>query len=151
EIWSHDFALGSKGAIIGEESVGVMEPSGKFTLLSLADGRQLIDEQLEAEPQLKAIFILPSRDQIHLVTSQSQLSPAQAGRTQVTPVGQNAPNSPAKEIGTGRVSAFDRRSGQKQWPSPAEIVQQGLLTQQPNELPVLTFLRLVYSIDGSNA
>jgi hypothetical protein len=44
---------------------------------------------------------------------------------------------------SGRVYAFDRTTGEPQWPTPAVIERHGLLLPQPSALPVLVFVRHV--------
>src|SRR5262249_30969720 len=55
EVWSMRVANGMKGTIVDGESVAVMQPDGKFSLISLADGTRQIDQQLEAERNLQNI------------------------------------------------------------------------------------------------
>ena len=47
-----------------------MEPSGRFVLISLPDGRTIADLKLEAEPSLTDMTLLASGDQYFLLTRQ---------------------------------------------------------------------------------
>ena len=67
-VWTKTFSNGSKGWLVGRDEVAVMQPDGQFVILSLLDGTPKIDTMLEPEPLLKAIFVLPSRDQYTLIT-----------------------------------------------------------------------------------
>ena len=50
-VWpSRKFASGACVSVVGSEAVGVLEPSGHFVLVALADGRTIADLQLEVRP-----------------------------------------------------------------------------------------------------
>ncbi|OHB74934.1 MAG: hypothetical protein A2W31_13865 [Planctomycetes bacterium RBG_16_64_10] len=142
-VWSRQFARAAQIWLLDSEALGVLDPAGQFVLLSLTDGQAQIEAQLEPEPELAAIYLLGSKDQILLITS----SPV-AARTDraVSPV----PGLGSQLLVSGRVYAFDRRTGALQWPMPARIQQQGLWLSQPSELPVLTFAQLTARREGSS-
>ena len=135
DIWSHPFAMGSKGYLIENEEVAVLQPNGRFVLLSLDDGMARIDQQLEPEENLESIYVLRSREQYLLVTSTPKRN-SESGVT-IFP----APNGPYAPMINGRVYAIDRRSGRLQWPVPAVVQQYALPLDQPSASPVLFFMR----------
>ncbi len=131
--WSHTFKPGAKGAVVAGEVVGVLEPSGRFILVRLADGHRLAEHQLEPEEKLTGICLLRSSDQYLLVTN----SPVK----QETDLTYNpAPGGLNDPMINGRVYALDRETGGLRWPQPVVVQQQGLVLTQPCELPLLFFL-----------
>lgn len=139
-LWSFPVAAGSKAAIVSQDAVGILQPDGMFTLLALADGKQLVREQLEPEPQLLGIYLLRSRDGYLLATNtQSRNEP----NVSIQPL----PVSPSSPPISGRLYAFDRASGKKLWPVPVEVSQYGLLLTQPCNLPALVLARQVHRLN----
>jgi len=130
------FHPASRFCVLGHEAAAVMEPTGKFLLLGLPDGRTLIEAALEPEPYLSDIVVLRSPDGYLLVTSSQAQDNAQARR--VSPM--RGWNSPA--IDRGRVYAFDR-SGKPLWPKPTKVDDVFLPVDQPCRLPVLVFASMV--------
>ena len=63
------FAAGAQACIIEEKALAVMEPSGRFVLYSLPDGRTMAEMKLEAEPALRDITLFESGSRYFLVTS----------------------------------------------------------------------------------
>jgi len=142
-LWTHAFAAGSKAALVAHEAVGVLQPDGTFCLLTLPDGKKLVDEKLEPESALVGIFLLRSTDGYLLVTNGSTRGEPHVA---VQPI-PAAPNN----IISGRVYAFDGASGKKMWPAPLVVSQQGLLPSQPSALPVLVFARQLQRVNAANA
>lgn len=143
-LWSFDFATGSKAALVSQDAVGVMQPDGIFTLVSLADGKQLAREQLEPEAQLLGIYLLRSQFGYVLATNtQSRNEP----NVSIQPL----PVSPSSPPISGRLYAFDRESGKKLWPAPVEVSQYGLLLTQPCNLPGLVLARQVHRLNPTTA
>ena len=53
DLWrGRKFAANARACVVNNEVVGVMEPGGRFVLVSLPDGRTIADLKLEAEPSL---------------------------------------------------------------------------------------------------
>lgn len=139
-VWSHTFPGGAKAAIIAQEAVGVFQPSGEFSLITLADGKMLVNEKLEPESSLAGIYLMKWREGYLLVTNS-------ANRTENI-MAQPVPNGPTSALVNGRLYAFEAGTGKKMWPSPLVLSQQGLLLSQPSDLPVLCFVRQVYKPSG---
>ncbi len=135
-VWSRTLALGSKVAVTSDDFVGALEPGGHFVLLSLADGKPIVDEKLEPETGLSAIYLLRSRDSHLLVTSA-------AARNQPNMTVHPAPGGANIPMVSGHIYAFEAASGKPQWPAPA-VIAQHLLLSQPVDLPVLVFVRQVH-------
>jgi hypothetical protein len=136
-LWKHEFDAGAKTWVIENDTVGVMEPSGKFTIIALESGKRIVDEQLVKEPSLVGIYLLRSSDQYVLVTNRP--TPQQTKNVSLSP----APGGLDNPMINGRVYAFDRKTGKPLWMMPRTIEQYGLLLSQPEDLPVLSFTRHV--------
>jgi outer membrane protein assembly factor BamB len=134
--WSYSFAPHSKADVVSQEAIGILQPDGEFTLVSLADGKLLIKDRLEPEKSLTDINLLRTRD-AYLLTTNS------AARTEANVTMQPVPNASTSRLINGRLYAFDAATGKKLWPAPAVLAQQGLLLSQPSELPVLVFVRQI--------
>ena len=135
EIWTRSFNASRKTRMLEGNVMGVMETSGRFVLLSLIDGRTLVDEQLEAEPKLKDIYLMRDSDRYFLITNRS-----------VTRNARNVLSVPRRSgdpVVNGHVYAFDRRTFKLLWPAPATVLQRVLVATQPSELPVLTFVQQI--------
>jgi outer membrane protein assembly factor BamB len=136
EKWSQSFDAGAKGAIVADEAVGVFEPSGRFVMVRLEDGRKIVEEKLKPEDMLSGIYILGSSTQYLLVTN----SPPRAEDVQANVNVQPAPGGLNNPAVNGRVYAFDRQTGKPMWAEPFSVKQQGLVLTQPSEMPLLFFL-----------
>ena len=138
DVWqARNFDAGAKYALVGHEAIGVLEPNGHFVLVSLPDGRTMIESTVRPEPSLVGIYVLHLQDQYFLVAH----SPQRPGTT-VRP-SQPLPGTLYGPIASGRVYAFDAQ-GKVQWPKPVEVERQQVLLSQPSRLPVLTFASQVY-------
>ncbi len=138
DLWpGHKFAAGAQACVVGEEMVAVMEPSGRFLLISLADGRTISELKLEAEPALQEIDFIESGDRYFLLT---RSMPHNGNLPPIQPMPGGGQFNP---IYQGRLYAIDRQ-GKPMWPAPAKIRNQILLSGQPTGLPVLAFACQVY-------
>ena len=50
-LWQHSIRPGARAQRIGDDELAIMEPEGRFVILSLADGRIRADQKLLAEPR----------------------------------------------------------------------------------------------------
>ena len=133
DVWpEREFPAAAHACVVGETAVGVMQPDGRFVLMGLPEGRIITDVQLEAEPTLIDITVLASGGQYFLLTRSAAAEGANP--LPLHPM----PGCPPKPIWRGRVYAFDKH-GKLQWPAPAAIENQFVLSDQPARLPVLTF------------
>ena len=117
-----------------------MEPTGRFVLLSLADGRVLGDHKLAVEPSLQGIYLFRSGDQYFLLTY--GVSSRRSGMISLAGIG-----SMGRMVNRGRLYAFDRQ-GRRQWKEGAVIQDQALLSSQPARLPIVTFVSRGYANGG---
>jgi len=135
QVWSAEFPVRAKAWLVDGESIGVFEPEGRFVLLNIADGKKLIDAQLDAERKISEVYVFPSRDQYNLLVTHTV---DRRRRSLISPVS-GSYNNPAAIV-NGKLYGFDRATGRKLWDKPYEIENQGMLLKQPTELPVLMFL-----------
>jgi outer membrane protein assembly factor BamB len=142
-IWQHDFPAGTKGYLVEDDEVAVVQADGAFLLLSLEDGQVRIEATLEPETSLTALHVLRSRDQYHVIVSRPATNEVPNMAISSVPGGMKSP------LVFGRVYAFDRHTGKLQWDTPAHISQYGLPLDQPSEVPVLTFLRQMVPTAGA--
>ncbi len=145
DLWPRrKFSANARACVVGEEVVGVMEPwvtepaakdpSGRFVLVSLPDGRTIGEVALKPERSLTEITLLQSGDQYFLVTHGSPL-----GNREPQPVR----NASSKLVGQGKVYAMDLQ-GRLQWPAPVTVKSQVMLLHPPANVPILAFASFNY-------
>ncbi|HZN34603.1 MAG TPA: PQQ-binding-like beta-propeller repeat protein, partial [Pirellulaceae bacterium] len=135
-LWTRTVPLGTRGCTIDGEAIGLLEPGGQFTVVSLASGQVRLAVPLEPEPSLSWIQVQTSRDQLVLLASQEQGDPT--GNVMMQPL--QTVNNPLGRM-HGRVYAFQRKTGKLQWQTAAFISQHGMPPDQPAESPLLFFVR----------
>jgi hypothetical protein len=136
DLWSRQVPQGTKGCLIEGEEVALLEPSGQFTVVSLATGETRFAVPLDPEPSLDYIQVQRSREQYILITTQSNPTPPPG--LLVNPL--TTANSPQARV-HGRVYAFARATGKLQWQVPAFVAMHALPIDQPVESPLLFFVR----------
>jgi hypothetical protein len=148
DVWRHEFAADVQCALLGRDSLAALEPSGKFTLLDLTDGRERFVTQLEAEPDLARLYVIPSRDAYLVLTSRREIAEdtTTARYRPWTPLGSDL----CPEI-NGRIYALDVRTGQPQWPTAAEVAKLCCPLDQPAESPVLVFFQNVQPVSSDDS
>lgn len=129
ELWRRQFEADAKFSSVGEEAIGVMERGGRFALLSLPDGRPMIEAEVDPEPSLNEIYVIRSASRELLVTNrpwrhQNNLN------VMATP-------GPGSAVIDGMIHGFDRATGKKVFSTRLE--HKGLAFNQPYDLPILTF------------
>ena len=134
-LWSLPFATGSKAALVSQDAVGVMQPDGEFTLITLPDGKVLVKEQAGAgKIAARAFTCCDPRSQYLLVTNSSARQRAHRSACSRFPTRSTSP------MVNGRVYAFDATTRQEAVAGTGTVVSQyGLLANQPSQLPVLVF------------
>jgi outer membrane protein assembly factor BamB len=133
-LWARKVPMGTRGTLIDGEDLGLLEPGGQFTIVSLATGETRFAVPLDPEPSLAWINVLRSRDQYLLLAGQEVAENTPGVSIQpLQPV-----NNPQSRF-QGRVYAFSRATGKLQWHAPAYVSQQCLPADQPVESPLLVF------------
>jgi outer membrane protein assembly factor BamB/tetratricopeptide (TPR) repeat protein len=137
-LWSKEFAANSKAALVGQQVLGVYEPTGKFVLINLPSGEKVISEKLESERQLTGIYLLPYEDSYLLITNSPPRNLDPRVPIQPAPGGMNNP------LINGRMYAFSAKTGAALWEKPLRIQNHGLVQSHPSELPLLFFMRSMH-------
>jgi outer membrane protein assembly factor BamB len=129
-VWSRSFEDTAQVTLIEFDEAAVLEPSGKFTIVSLADGSVRFEAATEPEPQLQQIYVIRSRDHYVLIAN--------------TVTGNAIPGVAWGNVTNqvvavrGRVYGFDRATAKRLWVQ--EFDKHGIDLQQPGNLPILTFM-----------
>ncbi len=139
QIWKKSFTASAKFWLIGLDEIAVIDPTGRFAVVSLEDGLSRVDVQLDAEPDLTEMFVIRGPNQYLLFANSPQ--PVQ-GNVNPVPGGYHCP------LVGGSVYGFDRETGKKLWKT--SIPQLSLDTSQPIESPILALASRVYVQDGQN-
>ncbi len=141
-IWtSRAFASGARASVVGNEAVGVLEPSGHFVLCALADGRTLADLQLPPRPHFSLTDLVVTRmgDQ-YIVLAQDNTANGNDD-------GMQAQGMFSYPVRRGRIYAIDLK-GKLAWTAPTDVDHQQFLLSQPGRLPVLIFANFHYENQG---
>ncbi len=144
DVWSQTFSDGARGVLVDEDQVAVMEPDGRFLIRSLTGDAVVLSQQVQPEPLLTAIYVLPSSDRYVLVTDTDQVAATDgASPDAANPPRRWQPLVPSLQAPMifGHVHALARGSGEPLWQTPATIENYALPLIQPNETPTLWFLR----------
>jgi len=124
------FSANAKASLVGEEVIGVFEPDGHFTLLSLSDGRVIGESKLTAERTVSEILVTRLGDQYFLLTNDTK----KRRNSDIQPLS----GTLYQPIARGRLYALDLR-GKPMWPEPVVVENQEFLLSQPSQVPVLAF------------
>lgn len=134
-LWTKSVPAGSKGCLIGHDELALMQPDGRFEIVRLIDRSRIVEAEIEAESTLSDIHVFRSSNQYLVAVNAPK--PVSSNGVTYTP----APSGQGAKLFDGKIYAFDPGNGKMQWPSPAVIDQYSLPITQPNDLPVLVFLR----------
>ncbi len=126
--WKHSFDLNAKAALIHRESLGVLEPDGRFVVINLADGKLQVDTRVQPEASLSGIYVLRSAEQYLLITNRPRKPDPNISSVNAISGG---------VVINGRAYGFDRKTGRRTW--ARDILSQGLLLDQPDDVPILVF------------
>jgi hypothetical protein len=128
EVWKQEAALGSKVTLVEGEDVALLEPSGRFRLVRIQDGKASLDSQLELGGPIRHVQVLRSRD--HDVVLAGTLVPNQV-ENRIFAFGHG------NSVFNGTAFCFDRMSGKQLWGHP--VPNLGLDSATPRNIPVLVF------------
>lgn len=117
---------------VGDESVALLESTGRFRLIGISDGQARIDVMLPPEEDLVAMHALRLGNVHVLVLDRRPLPTAQPKPTQ------QVPGYTPEPVMNALVYAFNAE-GKLAWPKPVRVENQHLLLNQPGLLPVVTF------------
>jgi outer membrane protein assembly factor BamB len=139
---------GAKADVI-DNALAVVSPippdekpdTARFEIFDLADGRRLLNTVFPHVGGIQEIRVQRTPDQYLLLVNTGSRG---RGNNNQRMIFQPAfhDGSPHHNLWTGTLHAFDRESGVALWPVGATLNQHAYLTIQPQELPVLTFVRM---------
>jgi outer membrane protein assembly factor BamB len=139
-VWPlRSFSSKAQYDLVNREVLGIAEPNGKFTLISLPDGRTLAETQLEPNNDLSQVSVIPYEDSYLILTNSPLRIPVNSN--QANPV----TGSGDKPIMRGRLYAIDRQ-GKLLWPEAVKITNQHLIAGQAKGFPVLVFASQIYEV-----
>ncbi len=142
DLLNERFAVGAKPCLSLRDTVAVVEPSGRFTLWSLSDGRRLLEKMLAPIEHLRHVLMLRDRDRWLLLT---YVEPPAAP-------GQSRPRIMELYFDQWRVHgpcfAFDRSTGKQLW--SAELGWQGINAAQATDVPILVLAARIYQPNPAN-
>lgn len=128
------FSHQARTCLVENEAVGVMEPDGRFVLISISDGKTLAEVKLESGPGLRDISLIKSDDRYFVLTNH-QFKNGKSIPINALPNQRQGSN---RRLYQGRLYAFDSE-GKLLWPEPVKVENQMLLSDQFDELPILIF------------
>lgn len=131
-LFEREFPGSSRGVTVNDETLAVMQPDGQLLILSLANGQPLVSVPVEPEPGLVSISLHQSEDAYCVITSRPPPNNTSADVVA---------GSALSQIVTGRVHAFDAKTGKARWQVGASVEQIGWIVDQPTESPLLVFMR----------
>ncbi len=133
---------GAKADVI-DNAIAVVSPgekveTAKFEIFDLADGRRTLNTVFPHVGGIQEIRVQRMPEQYLLFVNTGS-----RGRGNPRMIFQAAfhDGTPLHNLWTGTLHAFDCETGVALWPVGATLNQHALLTTQPMELPVLTFVR----------
>ncbi|MEE9601915.1 MAG: hypothetical protein V3V75_01315, partial [Thermoguttaceae bacterium] len=137
-VWPpRKFSAMAKLGLVEHKVAGVVEPDGRFVMVSLPDGRTIAEQQLQPERDLTDITFLRCGDQYILVVHKKV-----RGKVDIKPMPMGVASP--KMVAQGSVYSLDLE-GRLMWPQPATVSQQWMMIGQPTRLPVFTFATRVHN------
>ena len=139
-LYERKFVPGACVYRIGWNQVAACDPAGNFTVVDCENAEVLIDDQLPAQPEMNALYVMRSPDQFV-----AMISGPLATRDTVFPV----PGGYQCPLVHGTAFGFDRAKGERVWATPIDNLSLDLT--QPEYLPILAFaVRTLPPADASN-
>jgi len=137
EIWREQLPAGSRGTLVDDDEVALLQPDGRLVIRSLAGPQLVLEARLNADDKLRSVYVLRSQDQYLVATNRVEATPVNNPLIQIRSIttGGEVP------LVTGQLYAFQRGTGKASWPAPVPIERFGFPLDQPRETPVLLFLR----------
>lgn len=130
--WAIECDRKSKTSIVAGEDVAVLEPSGLFRIVRIADGEPLVVQQREASQTAVEITVL--RSPTNYLLFPNDPAGVNVARVNVGGVGVST------RVVHGDVTAFDRTTGEPVWTT--RIEEQGIPLGQPLGVPTVVLTSL---------
>jgi len=134
-LWEKKFDPTAHPWLVDQRAMGVLDQQGHFQLISLPDGKSLVDAKLDPDPALSDVYVLATPTSWLLVANRPIQNVDGVHR-------QSLPGGYGNPLVNGVVHVFDRQTGSKI--ASTAIDRHGLLLSQPSDLPVLAFATTIF-------
>lgn len=131
DVWTHTLKTGSKAWLVDSQEIAVFEPTGKFDLLRIDDGKKVIDASLPPDAKSTGVFAVRWRDMRILIVNHSWQSKEKNVQRQAPQI-----------FGTGVMingPVYGFRPGRNEPVWKTRVKGQALELPQPFDLPILNF------------
>jgi outer membrane protein assembly factor BamB len=134
DMWSQrmlfdaEYSIASRICVAEPDAVAVCDPTGRFQLIDVRTGQPIIEQTIEAVPDLQSIQTLRSGDSLFVMINR------QSQHQQHKPLAIS--DYPLTD---GLVYAFSMTSGEPIWSGPALVRNRGAVLSQPDDIPMLVF------------
>ena len=155
DVFSVELVGNLRPVITAGQNVGLLEPTGRFRVLDVADGRVLVDAKIKLppEPVPQSFVVLETSRQFLLMVNQPSSTKVRGTSTRAVTVNglawafdrterlaeRGGPGGQVGKVGRGKQPVSEKAS----W-GPVKIQNQAIELDQPTHLPVLTFASRVY-------
>jgi hypothetical protein len=136
-LFEADYDDESRMTTVEPGRVAIYEPSGRFQLVDVREGRLCIDQQLEAVSESPNLQTLVSGNVLFLMISTRSMAQQFRSLAQTE-----------YPLIHGLVYAFNLDGGESLWPGPAVVRDRGIALGQPTDLPLLVFVDRISNRDG---
>ena len=137
--WEHRCKLGARFRVLEPDALAILEQSGEFHFVDVANGTVLLTDRLQLQQPLESIHLVRDDERLFLFAS---ARPDRRKEKHVAIGGRYA-------LVNGLVYAFDLNDGRPLWPVPATVKNQGIALDQPVASPLLVFASRVMRQDSS--
>jgi tetratricopeptide (TPR) repeat protein len=148
-VWPpRKFAAAAQADVVDDEAVGVCEPDGHLVLLSLPEGRTIVDTKFNVTAGFSSLgqLVLWQDDERYVVVTHNLQNVQPNPQRHIQPL----PNVISQPITRGWVWAFDHE-GKPVWPEPVMVKDQQLPLDQPRRVPVVVFACQEFVRQSNNA
>jgi hypothetical protein len=140
DVWQRECQRHTRGNLTADGELALVSPDDQFVLLRARTGEVLMEHELEESERVPmSVFWRSSSDQSLLIRS---FEPRAAEGVTIESFPNDETTCPLID---GEIYAFHRPSGRPQWSAPAIIEGYGLPLDQPDDVPVLAFVRQIAS------
>jgi outer membrane protein assembly factor BamB len=136
-LWQRTFDSQSQTCLITQDEAAVLDPQGRFVVVALPSGREILANHVEPLAELDQIYVQRSADSYLLVASSPTTGQNIFMQNQFLYIPVN-----------GALYSFDRSTGKLRWTRKVE--EQGMRIDQPSNLPVLVLFNSTYRVEGNS-
>lgn len=142
------FALGMRGTIVDDQFLAILDHGNRFRIVSLDDGRKLVDEHIALDTEVGEILVQATPDQFVMLAKKPNREQAQFNNNPYVQMNMQGPETGLQQF-SGSVMAFDRATGKPCWSVPAVVEnitrqnddeEEYVALSEGTELPVIVFV-----------